>query len=90
MDLHLNHNLNVLPLGGFLLDIFTDLLGILIMARNEVVLKMNIIRIYFLTKPKGPNLGAREEAAPGSPPLDLRITIQEELDGEIKGKSYRS
>ena len=56
----LNHDSNSFPLSTFLDDIFTDFLGIL-----------NKLKI---TKPRGPNLGARVAAGPGSPPKTLILT----------------
>lgn len=56
----LDHHTDALPLSTFLHDVFTDLLGVL----NK----------SYCTKPRGPSLGARVAAGPGSPPKTLMLT----------------
>jgi hypothetical protein len=61
----LYHNSDTFPFSSFFNDILTDFFGIL-----------NIF--YYvnddITKPNGPNLGARVAAGPGSPPKTLMLT----------------
>ena len=60
LALQLNHNSDSFPLGSFLDDIFTNLFGVLDYERY--------------TRPRGPSLGARVAAGPGSPPKTLMLT----------------
>ena len=57
----LDHNSDSFPFTTLLNDILADFLGIL---------RIN----YMITRPSGPNLGARVAAGPGYPPNTLMLT----------------
>ena len=60
LTFELHHNSNTFPFSSLLDDILSDFFSVL----NEKI----------ITRPRGPNLGARVAAGPGSPPKTLMLT----------------
>lgn len=60
LALELDHDADTLPLSSLLNDVLTDFFGVL--------------SYYGCTRPRGPSLGARVAAGPGSPPKTLILT----------------
>jgi hypothetical protein len=75
LALELDHDSDTFPFASFLDNIFSYLLRVL----------KKKIKDYFFTRPRGPNLGAKVEAGPPSPPKTLMLT---KIDDQSHEKYY--